>query len=261
MLFLLRWHDHCGRIFPDAFCPIPPRLLKITRSFLDSCINVRFNWAAQDWTLKLGKGAEEETVWWSWINHTLREIRCESFTIHSTAVPRISAHCECLCGWQWGLSVEHGRVGTASCMFSGETGRFVAIMFTQGLDTCRRSNELTPFSWKEMRRQWKEDLVTPTVAKLCPGKCVWWYLGGVLYFQGMGSRSIYKMFLSLFRILLKLPDKNISCSQLFLQRGYGILSFSCIHFLFRPRQSTGAANASRSNSASPTFFLCTTTGT
>lgn len=55
-----------------------------------------------------------------------------------------------------------------------------------------------------------------------------------------GSWFIYKMFPSLFRTLLTLPDKNIFCSQsraLFLHKGYMLLSFF-IHFLFRPRQFT-----------------------
>lgn len=85
-----------------------------------------------------------------------------------------------------------------------------------------------------------------------------------------GSWSIYKMFPSLFRILLTLPDKNIFCSlsrALFLHKGYMLLSFF-IHFLFRPRQFTTliervpwASQSRKWVSSIFLFSLCTTDGT
>lgn len=85
-----------------------------------------------------------------------------------------------------------------------------------------------------------------------------------------GSWSIYKMFLSLFLIVLTLPDKNIFCSQsraLFLHKGYMLLFFF-IHFLFRPRQFTTLVEhvprASQSRKWASSIFLfslCATAGT
>lgn len=68
------------------------------------------------------------------------------------------------------------------------------------------------------------------------------------------------MFLSWFRILLKLPDKNILRSSVVSPKGMEVACFFP-RFLFRPRQSTRAANASGAASASPAFPLGTTTGT